>query len=835
MLRVTLANVRGHLVRLLLTGMAVMLGTAFVAGSFVLTDSIDRTFSAIFATSESTDAVVRLTDDSELGGLDLALADELRAVEGVERVVPDLAGNAVMQGADGTAVRSGGAPAFGFAWDPQDPSIRIVDGRAPETAAEVVVETSTLERSGLGLGDETVVVVNGTPFDVTIVGEATNDTPTAGAAIVLLEPELALAQFAPTGQVASFTVTGSEGIAQQAVVDAVAPVVPAGAEAITGQAQADETQEGLSQALGFVTIFLGVFAGVALFVGSFIIFNTFSMLVAQRTRELALLRAIGASRHQVTLSVLGESLLVGLVGSVAGLGAGIGLAAGLQRLISTLFGLDLSGLPVNPRTVGATLLVGVVVTALAAVLPARRASSVAPVAAMRDDQALPTVAIRARALLGLLLAAAGGTAIALVLTDTVDQQPLVVLGAGLVAVFLGVAAASPAVSRPVLWVLTAPFAGGAVGRLARRNGLRNPRRTAATASALMIGLALVGTVSVLASSATASVAGVVQDELLGDLVISDGGQPTVPVTITAQVAGIDGVRSVLPLPFTPATVDGEDGFVFAVDPQTLPDLVEVTAVEGSLESLGEGVWLPESGAQERGVGVGDTVTVQVATGVSTEREVLAVFEDSQILAGDVVVSQEVYDAGTAALAGQGQGLQLLLVDVADDADLTAVRADVTDVAAEYLTLSVLDGEEFTSSQTAQINTVLGLLYALLGLSLVIATLGVINTLALSVVERTREIGLLRAIGLTRGQLRRVITIESVATTVFGAILGIVLGLAFGVALQRGLQDDGLGVLAVPWLTVVVVLVGSAIVGVVAALLPAWRATRIDVLRAITTE
>ena len=835
MLKVTLANVRGHLVRLLLTGLAVMLGTAFVAGSFVLTDSIDETFSAIFATSDSTDAVVRLSEDSELGGLELALGEEIQAVDGVARAIPDLAGNAVMQGVDGTAVRSGGAPAFGFAWDPEDPSVRIVDGRAPETAAELVVETSTLERSGLAIGDETVVVVNGTPFDVTIVGEATNDTPNAGAAIVLLEPELALAQFAPTGQVASFTVTGEEGVEQQAVVAAIAPVVPAGAEAITGQAQADETQDTLSQALGFVTTFLLVFAGVALFVGAFIIFNTFSMLVAQRTRELALLRAVGASRNQVTLSVLGESLLVGLVGSLAGLGVGIGLAAGLQQLISTLFGLDLSGLPINPRTVVATLFVGVVVTALAAVLPARRASSVAPVAAMRDDQALPKSAVRTRALLGLLLAAAGAVAIGLVLTDTVDYRPLVVLGGGLLAVFLGVAAASPAVSKPVVWLLTAPFAGGAVGRLARRNGLRNPRRTAATASALMIGLALVGTVSVLASSASASVAGVVDDELLGDLVISDGGQPTVPVTITAQVGDIDGVQSVLPLPFTPATVDSEDGLVVAVDPETLPDLVEVTAVDGSLDSLGEGVWLPESSADARGVGVGDSVVVQVATGVAADREVLAVFEDSQILAADVVVSQEVYDAGTAALSGQGQGLQLLLVDVADDADLTAVRTDVTNVAAAYLTLSVLDAEEFTSSQTAQINTVLGLLYALLGLSLVIATLGVINTLALSVVERTREIGLLRAIGLDRAQLRRVITIESVATTVFGAILGIVLGLAFGVALQRGLEDDGLGVLAVPWVTVVVVLVGSAVVGVVAALLPAWRATRIDVLRAITTE
>jgi putative ABC transport system permease protein len=416
---------------------------------------------------------------------------------------------------------------------------------------------------------------------------------------------------------------------------------------------------------------------------------------------------------------------------------------------------------------------------------------------MRDDQALPKSAVRTRALAGLLLASAGAVAMGLVLTDVVQERPLVVLGAGVLAVFLGIAAASPAVSRPVVWLLTAPFARGSVGRLAQRNGLRNPRRTAATASALMVGLALVGAVSVLASSASSSVADVVETSSSAISSSATGASRASRPTITAQVADIDGVRSVLPLPFTPATVDGEDGFVYGLDPQTLPDLVEVTVVDGSLDTLGEGVWLPESSAEERGVGVGDSVEVQVATGVAAEREVLAVFEDSQILAADVVVSEEVYDAGTAALAGQGQGLQLLLVDVADDADLAAVREDVTDVAADYLTLSVLDAEEFTSSQTAQINTLLGLIYALLGLSLVIATLGVINTLALSVVERTREIGLLRAIGLTRGQLRRVITIESVATTVFGAILGIVLGLGFGIALQRALEDDGLSVLAVP--------------------------------------
>ncbi|MFC5379663.1 ABC transporter permease [Aquipuribacter nitratireducens] len=865
MLRVTLANVRGHVVRLLLTCLAVTLGTAFVAGSFVLTDSIDRTFSAIFATADSTDAVVRLEgagpsgdaaataegagagtgaqagpdEVASLPGLPLELADDIEAVDGVERAVPALTGSAVLRGADGTAVRSGGAPALGFAWDPLDPSVRLLDGRGAESPDEVVVETTTLEQSGLALGDETVVVVNGTPFDVTVVGEATNDTPTAGAAIVLVEQDLAREQFAPTGVVPSITVTAVDGLTQEEVVDRVAPLVPDGAEVVTGQQQADETQETLATALGFITTFLLVFAGVALFVGAFIIFNTFSMLVAQRTRELALLRAIGASRGQVVRSVLGESVVVGLVGSLAGLGIGIGLAAALQQLIGGLFGLELERLPVEPRTVVATLVLGVAVTALAAVLPARRASATAPVAAMRDEQALPRGAVRLRAVLGLAVAAVGAVAMALVLTDTVDTQPLAVLGAGVTAVFLGVAAASPAVSKPVVWLVTAPFAGRAVGRLAQRNGLRNPRRTAATASALMVGLALVGAASVLSSSAAASVSDIIDDEFTGDLVVSDGGQPSIPATVADAVRDVDGVEAVLELPFTAATVDGEDGFGMAVDPATLPGLVELTTVEGSLDALGDGVWLTESRADELGAAVGDTVTVAVGNGAAAEREVLAVYEDSQLVAADVLVSDDVYAAGVdgvqAGGPGGGGGVQYVLVDVADDADLAAVEAAVADVAADFLTLSVLDADEFTSEQTAQITTVLGLIYALLGLSLVIATLGVINTLALSVVERTREIGLLRAIGLTRAQLRRTVTIESVATTVFGALLGVALGLAFGVAFQRAVADDGLEVLAVPWATMTVVLVGSAVVGVVAALLPAWRATRVDVLRAITTE
>ncbi len=723
MWRVTLANVRGHVVRLLLTCLAVTLGTAFVAGSFVLTDSLDRTFSAIFSTAESTDAVVRVPDDEVASAGPGARPVSRSASPRTSRT---------STASSGRYRSSSGAPCSRARTAPrcEAGARRRWASRGTRTTRpcvssavaasgpvdEVVVERTTLERSGLALGDRTVVLVNGTPYDVTIVGEATNDTPTAGATIVFVEAALARERFAPTGVVASITVTGEDGSTQDAVVATVAPLVPEGAEVVTGQQQADETQETLQEALGFVTTFLLVFAGVALFVGSFIIFNTFTMLVAQRTRELALLRAVGASRGQVVRSVLGEAVLVGLVGAAAGLGIGIGLAAGLQALVGSLFGLQLDGLPVQPRTVVATFVVGVVVTAVAAVLPARRASATAPVAAMRDDQALPGTTVRARAAAGLLLAAVGATAMALVLVDRVTDNALAVLGAGVAAVFLGIAIASPAVSKPVVWLLTAPLARTAVGRLAQRNGLRNPRRTAATASALMIGVALVGAVSVLSSSATASVADIVETEFEGDLVVSDGGPPTIPVSVADQVAQVDGVAAVLPLPFTPAELEGDDALAMTVDPETLPDLVSLTVVEGSLDELGEGVWLSESAAEELGAGVGDRVLVRVGTGESADREVLAVHEDSELVGSDVVVSGDVYAAGTADLQardGSG-GVQYVLVDVADAGDLAAVRERVTDVAAEYLTLSVLDAEEFTGEQTAQINTVLALLYALLG-------------------------------------------------------------------------------------------------------------------------
>ncbi len=848
MLRLTLKGVRGHLGRFLLTALAVMLGTAFVAGTFVLTDSIERTFSQIFsAGTAGTDVVVRGAlpegEDAAVTGpfggnrppLPGDLVDDLAAVDGVARASADLSGTALLVGADGTAVSGGGqAPAFGFAYREDDPALTVVDGRGPTAADEVAVETSTLARSGLTIGDRTRVVVGPAPRDVEVVGEVSYGAALAGATLVVIDEASATQLFSPDGTVGTFSLTAEEGTTQEQLREAVTAVLPDGAEAVTGEASTAEQQEALSGALGFVNTFLLVFAAVALFVGGFIIANTFSMLVAQRTRELALLRALGANRNQVLGSVLGEAAVVGLLGGLLGLGVGVGLAALLQTVLSATVGFEFSGgLPVAPRTVVAALAVGVLVTLLSAVAPALRASRTAPVAAMRDDIALPESSLRRRGVVAAVLAVAAVALGAAGIAGEANRGALV--GGAALAAVLAVVGAAPFLAGPVVRVLAAPAVAlpGVVGRLARENVLRNPRRTAATASALMVGLALVAAVSILASSTSASIEDLVESGLESDYVLAGVGQTPFPASVGEGAAGLDDVASVASVAALPLTLGEAQVFAGAVDPVALADNITVDVVAGDLADLGpDTVALTEGTAGDAGVVVGDTVSLAAGQLPAREARVAAVYADANALTYGALVDVSLYDAAVPA-AQRGQAAAY--VKAAPGADLTALRGELTELVAPFAVVSVLDREEYVGEQTAQIDQILGIIYALLGLSVVIAIVGIVNTLALSVVERTREIGLLRAVGLTRGQLRRMITVESVCTAVFGAVLGTALGLAFGLALQRILSGQGLEVLSVPVATLVGIVVVAGLVGVVAAVLPALRASRMDVLRALAAD
>jgi putative ABC transport system permease protein len=844
MLRVTLKGVRSHRLRFLLTAIAVMLGVALVSGTYVLTDSIDNTFNSIIAKGTTgADVAVRgvKTDTKTFDGTDLraplpiALGDQLKTVDGVTRVSPDLQGSVVLVGSKGTAVRNGGAPTLGFAYTPGDPAFTMVKGRGPENRNEVAVESSTLKIAGLKVGEKTKALVGNTPEPVTIVGEVNFDTSLAGATLVLIDPATARAEFAPDGTVQSFTLQAAPGISEQQLRDRVAAMLPANAEAVTEKTVAEETKKMIDTILGFISTFLLVFAGVSLFVGGFIIFNTFSMLVAQRTRELALLRAIGASRGQVLRVVLGEAVVLGLLGSLLGLGVGILLAAGLKALFGT-FGLEIAGgLPVHTRTVVVSLVTGTVVTALSAILPAIRASRLSPVAALRDDTAAPVGGVFRRGLIGGVFVLAGAAALipAVSAADKVNW-PLVGLGAGLLVI--GMLVAAPATTRPVIRVVAAPFVviAGTIGRLARENSLRNPRRTATTASALMIGLALMAAVSVIASSTKASVSDLVESQLTADFVLNGGGAAQFPVTVADAVVKLPDVGSVATIGAVQATIDKKSYTAIAADARGIAENVKVDVTSGSLNGLDTGrVLISETVSKDTGWKVGTTLPAAIGTLKNQSLAVGGVFKDSQVLNGpQMIVPRELYKR---AVPPALQGDFLVYVKAKPGADLSTLRDQLNAEVKPFLVVSVQDGSEFTNSQASQINTVLYLIYGLLALSVIIAVLGIINTLALSVFERTREIGLLRAVGMTRRQLRRMITVESVSTAVFGAVLGTILGLLLGLTVQRGLRSEGLEVLSIPWISLAVVLIAAALAGMVAAILPAWRAVRMDVLRAISAD
>ncbi|MBI4943956.1 MAG: ABC transporter permease [Actinobacteria bacterium] len=845
MLRITLKSVRGHFLRFLLTAFAVMVGTGFVAGTFVLSDSIRATLNSLFnQASKGVDVVVRGTeagsgDAAGRAALRLDLEEKLATVPGVARAIPDLQGSALIAGKDGTAVRSGGAPGLGFAWDPEGQTFVLVDGRGPAGAGEVAVEKRTLELSGLRIGDRTKAVVGDQVRDVTIVGEVDLDGGTLfGATGVLVDEQTARAVFAPDGKVAAFAIEAASGTSEETLRAAVAKVLPADAEALTVTAYNAENKEALDTGLGFVTTFLLVFAGISLFVGAFIIFNTFAMIVAQRTRELALLRAVGARRTQVTRVVLGESLVIGLLGSLLGIGFGVLIAAGAKAALRAFVGIDLSSdLPVGTAAVVWSIVVGVVVTVAGALIPSWRAGRVAPMAALRDDIVIAPKGLRLRGGIGSGMVVVGVAALAWGVTRDDVAWPMAGFGAGFTV--LGALVAAPITARPVVRVVASPFAAvlGVVGRLARENALRVPRRTATTASALMIGLALISALGVVAQSTKASVSDIIGTEVKSDYVLSaGGGGNSVPPGVDAVVGKIDGVRSVAVANYVGLESGDRSVLGTGMTAQALQDNFVVTMRSGAVDTLTSGkILVSESLAEEAGWTTGSTVTGVVGSLRDQSLVVGGVYKDLQSLSQlgmQIIVPMSLYDEAVP----QAQRASVsIFVKATEGADGAALRTKLVDVVKPYLVVSVENGEEYKSTAAAGIDFVLNLLYALLLFSVVIAILGIVNTLALSVFERTREIGLLRAIGLRRRQLTGMITIEAVTTALFGAILGTALGVGLGVALQRGLQSQGLERLAIPWSTIVVVLVASAFVGVLAAVLPTVRAVRLDILKAIATE
>lgn len=843
MLRTAWRSLRHHKLRLVLSAVAIVLGVGFVVGTLIFTDTLNKTFSDLFADT-TTDVVVTPVEEVASGGvagaagtLPSALLEEVAAVDGVAKSAGAVFADGVsIIGTDGEVVGTQGAPQFGSNWDDDEEltPYRLVDGRGPASAGEVVIDSVSAETGGYAVGDTVRLVTPRGSDTAELVGIFRFGTSgnLAGATIAAFDTATAQ-DLLLDGQEAytEIDVVAEDGVSQTVLAERIRAVAGPGVDVRTGEEAADEATAELTEGLSFINIFLLVFAGIALFVGTFIILNTFSMLVAQRARELALLRAVGATRRQVVVSVLAESFVVGLVGSLLGLATGVAVAYGLQALFAAIGAeIPTEGLVLLPRTVAVGLVIGVTVTVLAALAPAVRASRIPPMAALREDVALPTRTLRLRAAAGTVLLLLGlGAMTAGVLAGGGAGSQWV--GVGTVVTLVGAIVLSPAIARPLVRLLGFGFPRlfGTVGRLAVDNAERQPRRTAATASALMIGLALVSALTIFATSTKTSVDQVIDRVIGAELLVFGDAQRPFPEQVAVAVAEVPGVAAVSPVKQLPAEVDGEGTFLTGVDPATVAEMVTLDFGSGSLAGLGtDGVVVDSNTAADLGLGVGDQVEIALPTGTGTF-DVAGVYDAAGGFSGWVV--------GNAALSAAGiqVGDGLLYVKAAEGADLPAVQAAVEEATAAFPTVDVQSQAQFKEQISGNVNQLLAVMVMLLSLAILIAVLGIVNTLVLSVIERTREIGMLRAVGALRRQVRGMVVLEAFVIAVYGALIGLVLGVGFAVALQRTLADQGIEVLDIPWGGLVLFLVVAGVVGVLAALWPAYRAGRLDVLRAVTTE
>ena len=833
--------------RLFMSAFAIILGVAFVSGSFVFTDTLGRSFDSITSSTVG-DVVVRpaatgsgFEGDTSAPTLPGSLVTTLASTPGAARADGNITNDGTfVVGRNGKLIGGFGPPGIGVNYT-DGPAAKglqpwsLTVGRWPTAPGEVVLDDQTAQKAGYYVGEKVDVVTSGSQARLTprLVGIAAMEGGSAGASITIFETSQAQTLFTQGKDLyTDIWVTAADGTSQQELRDAVALRLPRGVEAVTGESAAAAAATSVQEALGFITTFLLVFAGVALVVGSFLIVNTFSILVAQRSRELALFRALGSTRRQVARSVLFEAAVVGLVGSVIGLGLGIVIAMGIRVLFGR-FGLDLSAqaLIIEPRTVVVSLVVGLVVTLLAAYLPARKAGKVPPVAAMRDDAVLAEGGMRGRTILGTVLTVAGAGLLGTGLFVDVPN-PTYWVGGGILGVVLGVALISPLVGRPVIsaigWLYRRVF--GAVGLMAQQNAQRNPRRTGATASALMIGVTLVSMMAVFGASAKASIDKAVSREFVADYVVSSAVGMPFSSEITRRLTAVKGVDEVAAFRYDQVSLGGEREGVIGVDPTHIGVLGPTPMVSGTLDSLTPtSVSISQEGATTSSLAVGSTVDL-TRGGTTKPFTVGAIHGESALLDADFIVSLP----GLESLGGPKEDSFVFLTR-ADQTVPAEVARDLDAALADLPVVTVKDQDEFADEQRSQVNQVLYLIYALLGLAVIIAILGIINTLALSVIERTREIGLLRAVGLSRRQLKRMLRLESIVIALLGASLGVVLGVAFGVALQRSLADDGIDVLAVPWPQLVLFVAMAGLVGVLAAWWPGWRAARLDILRAVTSE
>ncbi|MER6289305.1 ABC transporter permease [Streptomyces sviceus] len=842
MFRTALRNVLAHKARLLMTVLAVMLGVAFVSGTLVFTNTISEAYQKSSAKGfDQVDVAVTAKSEADKGNtigksheLTQTLLDKSAEVPGAANAIGVVSGFTAIADKDGKLVGGGFQSQGGNYYGAKDPRYPLVEGAAPHGANQVAIDSETAKRAGYKVGDTVRISVDGPVLRPVVSGIFTTDdgNVAAGGSLALFDTATAQKLFGKPGTYDEIDVKAASGTSQTALQAALEKALPARlVETETGKELADNQAELISSSMSGLKQGLLVFAGIALFVGTFIIANTFTMLVAQRTKELALLRAVGASRRQVTRSMLVEAFVVGLIAAATGLVAGIGIGAGLRSLMGALGATVPDGpLIITPGTVGTALAVGVLITMLAAWLPGRRAAKIPPVAAMSSVHAKATTkSLVLRNTLGALFSGAG-VAVILAATTMDGSDGQAPMGLGAVLLIIGVFILTPLLSRPMI-AAAAPLLRvfGVSGKLARQNSVRNPRRTAATASALMIGLTLITGMTVMAGSLQKSIDKMASAAVKADYVVSMANGNELSPDVEKKLAKVDGVTAVSPLRSAASRIDGEGEYLTGVNGSAIGKLTDLKVDSGTFEVGGSQVVVDQDTAKSRGWKAGSAFTVHYEDGKAQKLTVAGVYEGNELISGVMVDS-----ATLTPHLSDVSDMQVMLKTSEGASDATKDRLEKA--LGSNPAIKVQDKKDLSESIAQMFTLMLNMLYGLLAMAVIVAVLGVINTLAMSVFERSQEIGMLRAIGLDRKGIKRMVRLESLVISLFGGVLGIGLGVFFGWAAGELLGTKmATYELVLPWARMAVFLLLAATVGILAALWPARRAARMNMLAAIKAE
>ncbi|CAB4769474.1 unannotated protein [freshwater metagenome] len=849
-IRLTLRGVLARKFRILLTILAVVSGVAFVSGAFILTDSVKGAINNLFVELRGeVDLEIRTKIDvgdsarPERDPVDVLLMKDIAALEGVRLVEANLLRQTTIIKPDGEPLKTSG-PAFGISWTGPDglDGRTLLEGVVPTKSGEVAIDKASAKRAGYVLGDKVTLDGPSGKGEFALVGlTGTGSTSGGGGASVCAFDPITANEFLGADNKADSIYVGITAEATRSEVQqAIEELLPSGYEVITGEQSAKETAGAINEIIDiFGKVLLG-FAAISLFVSAFLIFNTFAIIVSQRLRELALLRAVGASTRQIHQMIIGEGLVVGIIATGLGLVGGLGVAKGITFAFNAAgAAFPAADLLISSRTVILSIVIGIGVTVAAAIVPALRAGRIPPVAAMRPELGFSALQRSKRLIVGLTTLVSG---IALCSVGLFVQPGGTVgtLGGsaiGAVLLFLGVASLSTTIAAPVSQVISRilpfpllPMTNSVPGRLASRNAQRTPRRTASTASALMVGLALVSLVSVVASSVEKSFTDRLKTSVTADFFVTNSSFQGLPVAFGERLAALPELGSVSPFRATVALINGEEKQIGAVKPE-MGDLVDIDMQKGSIDSLADGdILLYTDPARDLSVDVGDTVDITWQNGKKSTLTVGGIYADSSI-AGNWLISLD-----TLAEVSSAPPKDFFIgAKIADGVSIEDARAAVEKVAADFPSAEVQDQAEFQKSQEDQFNQLLKIVYGLLIFAIFIAILGIANTMALSVFERTREFGLLRAVGMSRRHLKRSVRWEAIIVSVFGATLGIVVGIPLGIAVAIALPDSFVTATVVPINTIVTILIASIVVGIFAAIFPARRAAKLDILDAIATH